>query len=310
MLPILRAPTRVRDLSGETKHVLFFLMLLLQIALAPANVNDSKDDSLLLESGKAAILRKQTPESAEIKIVSYNIRWRGGEELKRMAKLLHDDTEVGGASILALQEVDRHKKRTGHNNTAKALAEELGLHYAWAAPPAAEPDDEEETGVAILSVYPLSDVRRIVLPHPGPNRRRRVALGATVDVDGKQWRIYSAHAETRISVDKKMEQLNAILEDLARYPAEMPAIVMGDLNTWQGSADDKTIDLFSKAGLKTPFGSQSTFRRKVLLVPIELRLDWVWLRGLEATGHGIDRQIEISDHWPLWANVKPAAIKK
>ena len=38
------------------------------------------------------------------------------------------------------------------------------MHYAWAAPPAAKPNDEEETGVAILSVYPLSDVRRIVLP--------------------------------------------------------------------------------------------------------------------------------------------------
>lgn len=273
-------------------------------------MSDAKADSLLLESGKAATLRKHTSENAEIKIVSYNIRWRGGDELKQIAKLLHEDPEIGGAAILGLQEVDRHKKRTGHSNTAKALAEELGLHYAWAAPPAAKPDDEEETGVAILSVYPLSDVRRIVLPNPGPNKRRRVALGATIEIEGKQWRVYSAHAETRISVDKKMEQFNAVLEDLAQYPAEMPAVVMGDFNTWQPSADDETIKLFSKAGLSTPFGTQSTFRRRVLLVPIEFRLDWVWVRGLETTDHGIDRKIEISDHWPLWTNVKPAAIKK
>jgi endonuclease/exonuclease/phosphatase family metal-dependent hydrolase len=90
----------------------------------------------------------------------------------------------------------------------------------------------------------------------------------------------------------------------------MPAVIMGDFNTWQGDADDKTIKLFSNAGLKTPFGSQSTFRRRVLLVPIEFRLDWVWLRGLEAPNFGIDRQVEVSDHWPLWANVKPAATKK
>ena len=278
--------------------------------MAPADVSDSKADSLLLESGKAATLRKHTSENAEIKIVSYNIRWRGGDELKRIAKLLHEDPEIGGAAILGLQEVDRHKKRTGHSNTAKALADELGLHYAWAAPPAANPKDEEETGVAILSVYPLSDVRRIVLPNPGPNKRRRVALGATVEIEGTQWRVYSAHAETRISVDKKMEQFNAVLEDLARYPAEMPAVVMGDFNTWQASADEETIKLFSKAGLNTPFGTQSTFRRRVLLVPIEFRLDWVWVRGLETTNHGIDKKIEISDHWPLWTNVKPAAIKK
>lgn len=290
--------------------MLTVFLLLLQIALAPADVSDAKADSLLLESGKAATLRKHTSENAEIKIVSYNIRWRGGDELKRIAKLLHEDPEIGGAAILGLQEVDRHKKRTGHSNTAKALADELGLHYAWAAPPAANPKDEEETGVAILSVYPLSDVRRIVLPNPGPNKRRRVALGATVEIEGTQWRVYSAHAETRISVDKKMEQFNAVLEDLARYPAEMPAVVMGDFNTWQASADDETIKLFSKAGLSTPFGTQSTFRRRVLLVPIEFRLDWVWVRGLETTNHGIDKKIEISDHWPLWTNVKPAAIKK
>jgi endonuclease/exonuclease/phosphatase family metal-dependent hydrolase len=305
-----RDTTRDRDLSGETKHVLFVFLLLLQIALTPTHASDPKDDSLLLESGKAATIRKHHASTDDIKIVSYNIRWRGGDELKQLAKLLHDDPEIGGASILGLQEVDRHKKRTGHSNTVKALADELGLHYAWAAPPAAKPKDEEETGVAILSMYPLSDVRRIVLPHAGPNSRRRVALGATVDMDGRQWRVYSAHAETRISVDKKMDQFNAILEDLARYPADMPAVVMGDFNTWQGDADDKTIKLFSNAGLKTPFGSQSTFRRRVLLVPIEFRLDWVWLRGLEATACGIDRQIEVSDHWPLWANLKAAATKK
>jgi endonuclease/exonuclease/phosphatase family metal-dependent hydrolase len=290
--------------------MILVILLLLQLALPQGNGNASKLDSLLLESGQAATLRKQAPDVREIKVVSYNIRWRGGDDLKKLTRFLHEDPEIGSAAILALQEVDRRKKRTGHNNTVKALADELGLHYAWAAPPAPKPDAEEETGVAILSVYPLSDVKRIVLPHAGPNRRRRVALGATIEIDGQRWRIYSAHAETRISVDKKIEQFNAILEDLARYPAQTPAIVMGDLNTWEPSADDKTIKLFTNAGLKTPFGGKSTFRRKVLLVPIELRLDWVWLRGLEAMSYGIDRQIEVSDHWPLWTNVRLAAATK
>jgi endonuclease/exonuclease/phosphatase family metal-dependent hydrolase len=288
--------------------VLLVILLLLQLALPQGD--DSRVDPPLLESGQAATLRKHATAAPEIKVVSYNIRWRGGEDLKRLARLLHEDPEVGSAAILALQEVDRRKKRTGHNNTVKVLADELGLHYAWAAPPSPKSDDEEETGVAILSVYPLSDVKRIVLPHEGPNRRRRVALGATVEVDGQRWRVYSAHAETRISVNKKMEQFNAILEDLASYPANTPAIVMGDLNTWEPSADDKTIKLFTNAGLKTPFTGKSTFRRKVLLMPIEFRLDWVWLRGLEATSHGIDRQIEVSDHWPLWTNVRLATATK
>jgi endonuclease/exonuclease/phosphatase family metal-dependent hydrolase len=258
----------------------------------------------LLESGQGTTLRKQTSPSGEVKVVSYNMRWRSGDDLKLLIKLLQEDPEIGGAAILGLQEVDRHKKRSGNNNTAKMIADELGLHYAWAAPPTAKSNDEEETGVAILSAYPLSDVRRIVLPHEGPNRRRRVALGATVEIDKRQWRIYTAHAETRLSMDKKLEQFKALLEDLDKYPPTMPAIIMGDLNTWEASADDKTSKLFSGAGLKTPFGNEATFRRRLLIIPLEMKLDWVWLRGLEAGSFGIDRKVVVSDHWPLWAKVK------
>jgi endonuclease/exonuclease/phosphatase family metal-dependent hydrolase len=264
----------------------------------------ARPDAQLLESGKATRMRQPATMPSEIKVISYNIRWRGGDDLQTLVKFLKDDPEIGGASILALQEVDRHKKRTGHSNTAKMIADELGLHYAWAAPPAPKSTDEEETGVALMSVYPLSDVQRIVLPNEGPNKRRRVALGATVDFGDHKWRVYSAHTETRIPVDKKLEQFKAVLDDLSHYPKIMPAIVMGDLNTWEMNADDKTTKFFTAAGLKTPFGGEATFRRKVLFVPIELKLDWVWLRGLEASSCGIDRKVEVSDHWPLWTNVR------
>src|SRR5690349_6336742 len=262
------------------------------------------NDGPLLESGQATTLRKQTSTPAEIKVISYNIRWRSGDDLKTLIKFLQEDPEIGSASILALQEVDRHKKRTGHNNTVKTIADALGMYYVWAAPPTANPTDEEETGVAILSFYPLSDVHRIVLPNPGPNRRRRDALGTTVEMPNQRWRVYSAQAETRIKMDKKLEQYKALLDDLAKFPADMPAMIMGDFNTWEPYAGGKVNKLFSDAGLKAPFEDQSTFRLKVLFVPIELKLDWVWLQGLEAANCGIDRKVEVSDHWPLWTNVK------
>src|SRR5689334_3988647 len=274
------------------------LLLILLVVLLP------RTDVSLLESGQATTLRKQTSTPAEIKVISYNIRWRSGDDLKTLIKFLQEDPEIGSASILALQEVDRHKKRTGHNNTVKTIADALGMYYVWAAPPTANPTDEEETGVAILSLYPLSDVHRIVLPNPGPNRRRRVALGATVEMPNHRWRVYSAHAETRIKMGKKLEQYKAVLDDLAQFPADTPAIIMGDFNTWEPNIDGKVTKLFSEAGLKTPFKDNSTFRRKVLFVPIELKLDWVWLRGLEAATFGIDRNVEVSDHYPLWTNVK------
>jgi endonuclease/exonuclease/phosphatase family metal-dependent hydrolase len=102
----------------------------------------------------------------------------------------------------------------------------------------------------------------------------------------------------------KLNQYKAVLDDLAKFPAVMPAMIMGDFNTWEPNADGKVRKLFAGAGMKTPFKGNSTFRRKVLFMPVELKLDWVWLRGLEAATFGIDRKIEISDHWPLWTNVK------
>jgi endonuclease/exonuclease/phosphatase family metal-dependent hydrolase len=267
-----------------------------------SRLSDS-DDSGLLEVGQAAKLKSLPQSPGEIKVVSFNIRWRGGEDLKRLVKFFHDDPEIGNAVVLGLQEVDRNKKRTGNQNTVKIIADELGMYYAWAAPPTPKPSQEEETGVALLSPYPLSDVRRIVLPHEGPGRRRRAGIGATIKMGDINVRVYSVHSETRMSMDKKVGQMKAALEDLARYPKDMPAIVMGDLNTWESDAGTRTVKLFTGEGFHTPFDGQSTFCQQILFVPLKLKLDWIWLRNIQATTHGIDREIKLSDHWPLWTKL-------
>jgi endonuclease/exonuclease/phosphatase family metal-dependent hydrolase len=284
-------------------------LLFTQDTQTKKRVEADYNDPALLETGQPVKAGRSEP-LPELKVVTYNIRWRSGDDLKELVKLFREDAEIGKASIIALQEVDRQKKRTGNTNTVKLLAEELGLYYAWAAPPRAKPGQEEETGVALLSIYPLMDVKRIVLPHDGPGHRRRVALGACIKLDGIEMRVYSAHAETRISMEKKLDQLNALLEDLNQHAPKAPAIIMGDFNTWQSDAAPKTIKLFSEAGFTTPFDSQKTFSQKVLFVPIDFRLDWIWLRGLEVRNHGIDREVDVSDHWPLWTNVRLAGLAK
>jgi endonuclease/exonuclease/phosphatase family metal-dependent hydrolase len=296
------------------KRILVVILLAVPLSPSPFNAFQNKSHpssahsdnggSSLLESGTGAAVKTIEKPPSEFKVVSYNIRWRSGDDLKQLIKLLREDPEIGNATILGLQEVDRKKKRSRNSHVAKQMADELNMHYAWAAPPPEKGGDEEETGVAILSVYPMTDVRRLVLPHEGPNGRRRVAIGATLRIHDQSWRVYSAHGETRLSLNKKIEQYKSILDDLARFPSDMPAIVLGDLNTWEADSERKTIKLFYEAGLRTPFGNQNTFRRRILMVPIEFRLDWVWLRGLEASSYGIDRKVGISDHWPLWTNVK------
>jgi endonuclease/exonuclease/phosphatase family metal-dependent hydrolase len=202
-----------------------------------------------------------------------------------------------------LQEVDRAKERTGKKNNARVLADNLGMYYAWAAPPLpSNTKAEEETGVELLSPYPLTDITRIVLPHEGPGGRWRVALGATVKMGNTNLRVYSVHSETRIPVSQKMDQFQAVLDDLSRWPKTTPAIVMGDFNSWELPAIEGIRKSFTTSGFETPFSDdEPTFKRSLLGFDIELKLDWIWLRGLRAESYKIDRSLTVSDHFPLRA---------
>ena len=298
---------KMRSAGGESEKiqtavaVSVFLLAVSALCLMPPSqhAHDGAKEPLLLEVGGE--VRGLPPEApAELKVVSYNIRYRAGEDLKRLVKLLKEDPDIGGAQVIGLQEVDRNKRRTGNVNTARQLAEGLGMRYAWAAPPDADGDGEEETGVAILSAFPLSDVTRVLLKHEGPEGRRRVAVGATLRVGKTAVRVYSVHAETRMPVEKKVEHWQAVLDDL-RLHAATAAVVLGDFNTIKGKDVRAARRLFTDAGFQTPLDDDETTWRTFV---VQLKLDWLWLRGLEARSSGIDKDVDLSDHWPLWATVR------
>ena len=303
---MMNKPEYTRFLSPLSLRVLVLLFVIASLCAASAaatrtaRAGKANQKSDLLEIGSAPP-RPAPASPAEMKIVSYNMRWRGGDELRQLITMLREDAEIGGAAIIGLQEVDRNKGRTGNVNTARMIAEALGMNYAWAAPPPAKDGEEEETGVAILSSYPMTNVERIVLPHEGPGKRRRVGLGATVSIGPFDVRVYSVHAETRIPVEKKMDQLRAVLTDLERRPKTERAIVLVDFNTIKGKDVRACVKLFTDEGLTAALPHDRPTWKTLIF---KLKLDWVWLRGLEATGSGIVHRITLSDHWPLWVKVK------
>jgi endonuclease/exonuclease/phosphatase family metal-dependent hydrolase len=271
-------------------------------------VADSHDAARLVESGsfsKEKVGGANAP--AEIRVVSYNMRWRGGEELRAITRLLREDRLIGRADVVGLQEVDRARRRSGNIDAARQMAEELGWNYAWAAAPAeaAKHDDreagEDETGVAILSPHPLTEITRIVLPNPGPDCHRRAAVGATVRVGQTPVRVYSVHAETRIPVEQKVEQWRAVLDDLKSHPEARRVVVVGDFNTIKGKDVTAARKLFTDSGFTTPFADDDTTWSSFV---VELKLDWMWLRGLEPTDHGVRRTVTYSDHYPLWLTAR------
>lgn len=295
-----------KQMLQHSIHFLTFLAIAFSSLATFAQKPSANSTDPLLESGRAAKVSTPATVPTEIKIVSYNIRWRSAEELEQIIGWLKGKE---APTIIGLQEVDRAKQRTQKTNNARVLAESLGMHYAWAAPPLPKDskEKEEETGVELLSLYPLTGITRIVLPHEGPGGRWRIALGATVKIGKTAVRVYSVHSETRIPVSQKLDQLRAVLDDLARFPKTMPAAVMGDFNSWELPTIEGIRKLFEGSGFVTPFSDEeTTFGRKALVFDLELKLDWIWLRGLSVKSSGIDRTLTVSDHFPLWAVVKLA----
>ncbi len=288
--------------------IIFLTMLvmgILSVGNLMAQTND-RDRAQLLESGKADKI-VEPAGSDRIKIVSYNIRWRSGEELQQIIRWLKEANAANQPMIIGLQEVDRAKQRSGKVNNAKALADALGMYYAWTAPslPSNAKNQEEETGVALLSPYPLSEITRIVLPNPGPGGRMRVALGATIKIGKEAIRFYSVHSETRLPMSQKVDQLRAVLDDLARFPKTGRAVVLGDFNSWELPTIEGVRKLFTEAGFTTPLpDDETTFLRKTPFFDLRLKLDWIWLRGLTPQSYGIDHSLTVSDHFPLWTVVK------
>lgn len=298
--------TRGKSKRLQTAIAFTFLLLVVSaLCLVPlgrrARAHEDAKEPSLLEVGGDVKTDKTPAVPSELKVVSYNIRYRVGDDLKQLIKLLKEDPEIGGAHVIGLQEVDRNKRRTNNVNTARQIAEGLGMRYAWAAPPDTDKDGEEETGCAVLSVFPLTDAARIVLTHEGPDGRRRVAVGATVRVGETNVRVYSVHAETRMPVEKKVEHWHAVLDDLKLHADSAGAIILGDFNTIKGKDVKAARRLFEREGFSAPHpDGAKTWRTFVF----KLKLDWLWLRGLEARTSGIDKKVELSDHWPLWATVK------
>jgi endonuclease/exonuclease/phosphatase family metal-dependent hydrolase len=269
---------------------------------SPAQLSAVDQGSELLEIGDLPLPDQpaETATPATIKIVCYNIHFRGGEELQKIIEALRSDEEIGGAGIIGLQETDRNKKRSGNLNTAREIAKALGMNYVWAGqPPRNAGQKEEDTGVALLSRYRIADVERIVLPHRGFRGRLRVAVGATVMLGARTALVYVVHSERILPLDKKLDQLRVVIEAVNRRSQTGSAIVMGDFNSHMSV--DETAELFTGGGFSTPIPNDGATWK---LLFVTTKLDWIWLRSLTATGGGVTDRIKLSDHKPIWVTAK------
>lgn len=240
-----------------------------------------------------------------------------GRLISAAARAFSDGRLLPRADVIALQEADKGTVRTGGHHVAKELAAEMGMH--WVHAPAGIPrgvapakrqwwldfeepidlHDSGDTGVALLSRLPLSNVTRIDLPWHECPWRPRLAMAATISVGPHQIRFFNAHVDPHAAVGGQLAQLEIIAQQAEA--ATEPTIILGDFNTL---SKQKCLDaraFLEARGYTTPIQTGTATWRGAGL---RMHADWIFTRGLKIQHWGVARLLlNVSDHWPIWAEI-------
>jgi len=238
------------------------------------------------------------------------------QQISSAARAFTDGKLLPRVDVLALQEADMRTKRTGGHHVAEELAAQLEMQ--WAHEPAGIPrgvkpvkrqwwlDFEEpidlydsgDTGVALLSRLPLQDVTRIDLPWQECQWRPRLAIAATISVGPQPVRIFNAHVDPHAAVDGQLAQLEVIAAQADA--TTLPTVVLGDFNTLSRQKCIETREFLEARGYTTPFPTGTATWRTVGL---KMHADWIFVRGVKIERWGVAKPLNVSDHWPIWAEV-------
>ena len=247
------------------------------------------------------------------------------DHIRAAGRAFSDATLMPRVDVLALQEADKRTQRAGRHHVARELAEELQM--AWIHVPAGIPrgqkpkprqwwlnfeeqiglHDTGDTGIALLSRLPFSDVTRIDLPWTECAWRPRLAMAATISLGPpgstesstqRRVRILNAHVDPHAAVGGQLEQLEMLIGEAEAFNG--PTLILGDFNTLSKRKVIETRNLLESHGYSTPFPTGTATWRGA---GIRLHADWIFCRGLEITRWGVARPLNVSDHWPIWAEV-------
>jgi endonuclease/exonuclease/phosphatase family metal-dependent hydrolase len=161
-----------------------------------------------------------------------------------------------------------------------------------------------------LSAFPIENVDRMDLPESSKRSQHRIAIQATIDVDGRPLHVIDLHLDTMLSAKQRVAQLSPIVID-----APATTLVGGDFNTcWVEWVNGKVPVLSSsRASDQAPviesymhaidFDAPTKDSGPTEhLLGLEQRLDAIYTRGLVAT-FGKVEHVGPSDHWPMWIDV-------
>jgi len=238
-----------------------------------------------------------------LRLVTYNVQY--GPDPMANADAILGDPALASAGLILIQEIESYPGEG--SSRAAQIAARLGFGYVYV--PARQKGDGTH-GLAILSAFPISDVQKMDLPDAGNLVQHRIAISATINVDGRALQVIDVHLDTDLNARQRIAQLSPAVVD-----APDGAVVAGDFNSswveWVGGsvpvlsssgASDQApiLDAYmAHIGYDTPTTNSGPTEH---MLGFEQRLDSVFSRGTDVTFGGVPR-VGPSDHWPMWVDV-------
>ena len=279
---------------------------LTKLVVASYNIRYARGPHLI----SGGLLRKVglLPRQGRDKTVRQNIRMA--------AAAFTDGSLLPPVDLLALQEADKSTVRAGGIHVARELAAQMNMRWVHAAagiPRGIKPLDRQwwldfeepielfdkgDTGVSIISRYPVENVTRIDLPWKECLWRPRLAIAGTIKIADKNIRLVNVHVDPHAASGGQLEQLEVIAQHADEFDG--PAIILGDFNTLSKQKCSDTRQFMEQNGYSTPFVTGTPTWRGAGL---RLHADWIFTRGLNVGRVGVARPLSSSDHWPIWAEI-------
>ncbi|MDO9425236.1 MAG: endonuclease/exonuclease/phosphatase family protein [Methylobacterium sp.] len=242
-----------------------------------------------------------------VRLLSYNIRHCRGMDGRVSPERVAEVISACEVDLVALQEVDVGRGRTGGLDQAETIARRLGMDHHFQ--PALHLG-EERYGDAILTRLPSRLIQAGILPGLAnrPGLEPRGALWVEVTANRQTLQVFNTHLG--LSARERMGQAQALLgPDWTGSPAcASPFVLMGDFNAIPQSAAYRRLaahlaDARRIAGQRS---GSATFPSRWPL----LRIDHVFVgpgmrvRRMEVVRTGLARRA--SDHLPLLVELEIA----
>ena len=170
---------------------------------------------------------------AQIRLVTYNVHRCQGSDRKISPYRIAEVIAAADADVVALQELDVNRTRSGRVDQAQLIAAllemEFHFHAAWQTA-------EERFGNAVLSRLPMRLIHAAQLPGaPRGWRERRGAVWVSVQAGRHHIQVINTHLG--LVRHERLTQINALLGPhwLGHPDCRSPRVLCGDFNTVPGT---------------------------------------------------------------------------